>query len=210
MRLTRVARAVAFAGAAVFMMAATASATTITFSTSPGTGFNGGGLSLNSSSGELATLAFVPDAFVSTGVPSNVNLGNFTLACATCTNTGLGATFSAFTFNLVVTDQTDGTSATFVGTSSGGVVALNQSTVTITWSPLQLGPGSGFNSTFFQISDTTKIVNPVSGAQIGSTTVQAFVDSPDAPSTTPEPATLGLVGIGLVGLGLVRRKKVIS
>lgn len=63
-------------------------------------------------------VAFVPDSLVSTGVPSHINLGNFTLVCVTCTSTGLGSTFGAF--DLALTDQTDGNAVgTFVGTSPG-------------------------------------------------------------------------------------------
>jgi hypothetical protein len=80
----------------------------------------------------------------------------------------------------------------------------------MTWVPLQLGPapasgGSGsFGTSFFTIVDTTRIVNPTSGAQIGSTTVQGSINS----AAVPEPTTLSLVGGALLGLGLWRRKNV--
>ena len=61
-----------------------------------------------------------------------------------------------------------------------------------------LGEMAAFTITPFSI-----IVNPTSGAQPGSTTLQGNVVS----SVVPEPMTLGLVGGGLIGLGLLRRRK---
>jgi hypothetical protein len=201
------------------MMAADASAGTITFNTAQtgtgGTGFNGtGNLVLQSSSGADATLAFVPDMNSINAVPGNVNFGNFTLACASCSTQagGFGSTFAAFTFEVVITDVTDGATGIFVGSAAAGTAYLDSSTITLNWLPLQLGPGTNnvtsgsFGPTYFQTTVQTKIVNPSSGAQIGSTTVQGFVNS----SAIPEPATLSLVGGALLGLGLLRRKKGLS
>ena len=219
MQIARIIRPAALTGVAVFMMVAGASAATITFNTaqtgSGGTGFNGtGNLVLNSSSGVNATLAFVPDMNSVNAVPGNVNFGNFTLSCATCSTQagGLGAFFSGFTFDMVVTDVTDGATGVFVGTAAAGSVYLDASTLTLNWQPLQLGPGTSnatsgdFGPTYFQTVAQTKIVNPLSGAQIGSTTVQGNINS----SAIPEPATLSLVGGALLGFGLLRRKTGLS
>jgi hypothetical protein len=216
MHIARIIRSAALAGAAVFMMAGGASAATITFNTaqtgSGGTGFNGSGtLVLHSSSGTDATLGFVPDMNSINAVPGNVNFGNFTLACAACSTQagGIGAFFGGFTFDLVITDVTDGATGIFEGTAAAGSVYLDASTITLNWLPLQMGPGTSnatsgsFGPTSFQTVVQTKIVNPFSGAQIGSTTVQGNINS----SAIPEPATLSLVGGALLGFGLLRRKR---
>jgi hypothetical protein len=203
-------------GAMVFMLAANANASSVTFDTSAtgstGTGFNtSGNLSLSSTAGVSATLAFVPDPIATAAVPGNVNYGNFTLSCPTCTTQagGIGATFSAFTFDLVLTDVTDGATGVFKGSAAPGSVYLDASTITMNWLPIQLGPGfndvttGDFGPTLFTVTPTTSIVNPTSGAQVGSTTVQGAINS----TAAPEPTTLSLVGGALLGLGLLRGKK---
>src|ERR1700677_4899008 len=142
MQIARTIRFAAVTGAAVFMMAAAARAGTVTFNTAQtgtgGTGFNGSAdLVLNSSSGVAATLAFVPDMNSVNAVPGNVNFGNFTLACAACTTQagGLGSTFGAFTFDLVITDVTDGATGIFVGSAAAGTAYLDSTTILLNWLP---------------------------------------------------------------------------
>ena len=202
---------------AVFSMAVTASAGTITYSTNaPGTEFVSPttGLTLDSSSGLTATLTFEPDADIAIGVPSNINFGIFTLVCAECsTEETESASFDAFTFDLVITDESDGATGEFVGASAGGTVAINSSTITVDWSPVVLGPGStgaltgDFNLTDFEITSESRIVAPNSGANVGETTVQGDLNSGDVGSLVPEAGTLSMIGAGLIGLGLLFRRK---
>lgn len=200
-------------GAMVFTMALAASAATVTFGTDgPSTGFNGGVLnSITNTTGVAATLNYLADVNDTVNVPSNISLGNFTLACNTCTTqaNGTGSTFGAFTFSLMLTDVTDGASGIFLGTSSGGTVYSDSSSINIFWSPLQLGPGASgantgnFGTTFFQITNQTRIVDPNAGTVHGQTTVQGNVGS----TATPEPATFGMLGAALLGLGMFARRK---
>lgn len=213
MKLKRILQSAPILGLAILLMAVGASATTITYNTSAaGTGFGGTSLTLNSNAGAAATLTYIPQADVTVGLPSNISLGNFTLACPSCTDNpgGTSSFFDAFTFNLIVTDITDGATGQFVGTSTGGAVYNNLSGITINWSPLQLGPGTNnvltgdFDVTVFSTTVFTGVPSPNSGGAtgLGQVTVQGYVDS----TAIPEPATLSLVGGVLLGLGLLRRK----
>lgn len=200
-------------GAAMLMMSGGASGTTITFNTdAAGTGFGGGGLSLTNSLGATSTLTYVAAPDTTTGVPSNVNFGNFTLACAACSTQAIGAGsfYNAFSFNLVITDVTDGATGQFVGSSTGGTVFSDVSQLTINWAPLTLGPGvsnaltGSFGPTTFSTTVFTGIVAPNSGEPggLGQSTIQGFVNSSDV----PEPATLGMVGAAMLGLAMLRRR----
>lgn len=198
-------------GIALLLAAHANAGTVISYTTNDaGTEFAGGinSLTLHSTAGQTATLTFSPNTASGTGVPSNVNFGSFLLYCSTCT-TAQSTIFSAFTFDLLVTDTTDSATGEFVGTSPGGVVSSDSSTVEVDWqAPYTIGPGTSnaltgnFGKTVFDIiSQITLIVAPNSGSAPGVSTVSGQVFA------TPEPTTLALIGGALCGLGLVKRKK---
>jgi hypothetical protein len=218
MIIKRLAQVVSITGLAALMMVGSASAAGITYTTS---GAGGawiandpvtGELTLKDTSGQTATIVFTPNSASNTGIPSNIDLGDFDLTCATCTTLagGQGAFFAAFTFDLIVTDSTDGATGEFVGTSNSGTVYSDSSTIDIIWSPLTLGPNTvnamtgNFGATSFTITSPTQIVGANSGTPAGDTSVQAFVSG-----ATPEPATLPLIGGGLMALGFLGRKKLL-
>ncbi len=203
--------------AAVLVFAtASAGASTIVYDTgdSPLTMFTTGGDVLDSTGGAVATLMYNPIVDTSVGTPTNIGLGSFDLVCATCGTeaSGLGTAFSAFTFDLVVTDDTDGATGEFVGTSSGGSVWSDVSTISIDWSPVQLGPGMSnaltgdFGTTWFTIITPTLIVAPNSGTPPGVTTIEGTVNA-TAVSSVPEPATLAMVGSAFLALAALGRKR---
>jgi PEP-CTERM motif len=216
MKINRIIGACLAAGLAGFLMGASASASPITYNTNgPGTGFGGTSLVLNNSSGAVATLTFNPRPNITTGVPSNVSFGNFNLLCLTCTTQALlgGSFFNAFTFDLVITDITDGATGRFVGSSIGGSVFSDVSQITINWAPLQVGPfgnaalTGSFGTTSFTTTVFTGIVAPNSGQTLGRSTVEGAVDflGSSLDVAAPEPSTFVMVGAALFGLGVWRR-----
>lgn len=209
----------ATAGLAALAMAGSVSAATVEFNTStPGTGFGGGSsLTLDNTSGAAATLTFIPALSSVTGTPSNVNFGNFTLVCATCTTqaVGAGSTFGAFAFDLVVADTTHGATGQFVGSSAGGEVFSDVSTISVAWMPLMVGPGTNnaltgdFGPAQFSLRPFISIVAPNSGAVPGQSTVEGFVNSDDI-AVIPVPGSALLALSGLAMLGLIRRKRPVA
>lgn len=217
MTIKRPIHAAPFTVAAILIMtmAASASASSIVYDTTDGGSiFVGSGLTLNSTGGAAATLAYHPIGDTTVGVPTNINLGSFTLSCPSCGTeaSGLGTSFGAFTFDLIISDDTptnDTAVGEFVGTSSGGTVWSDQSSVSISWLPVSLGPGTtnaisgNFGTSVFTISTPSLIVSPNSGSNPGTTTVQGALAS----TAAPEPATMAMVGGLFIGLAALARKR---
>lgn len=111
-------------------------------------------------------------------------------------------TFSGLSFKNFKTSQNISQFGTFafdfanVSGSPHGVVSVDSLSFTLTASGLKASQFTGIALHFCTASGTN--CGPNTGYVVGT---------PSAPSTVPEPGTLGLVGTGLVGLaGIVRRR----
>jgi PEP-CTERM motif len=213
MKIKPLVQAALITGVAIFMMAASASATNITYNTVTGTGFNGvpGTLTLNSTSGVAAQLTYATQSTTVNASPTAaITLGNFTLTCLSCTGSTF-AFFPAFTFQLQ-DNETSPFSATgvFGGSAVASFIFSNSGSIAINWLPLTLGPGTAnasggtdFGTTSFSITSPT-VIGPNTNGGVSSVLGTA---TSSAVNPVPEPATLGLVGCSLLGLGMLRRKR---
>lgn len=152
--------------------------------------YTSGGSTININYADLATAA--NPANVSS--PTQVSYGIFNVDDSGATGS---VAIGAFSFSLVVHDLTDSGTTTFIGSSAGGTLSHNQSTVSVSWSPLvgQVG------ATTWSVFTPTQLVPPTTTA--GETTIQGQVAS-----GVPEPVSSALMGTGLLSLGFLARRKI--
>jgi hypothetical protein len=172
-----------------------------------GSGFTTAGVSTALTvGGETLTFTFTPSE-PATPVASGTNTawGSLFLSLSG-NNSSRSFDLSTITLTLQLVDLATGGFVTEVGTFSGTAsntgTSLTGSTGVITWSPQGTQSVGGLSTTTF----TTDNSDPVGAllAPTASTTVNGTVATV---STTPEPATFGLMGAALLGLGALARKR---
>jgi len=127
---------------------------------------------------------------VSANPVTGINIGQFTVAGGSGT---FGGT-DMFTLTIWQTVPAGGSGTS--STSISGVVTGNSNTVTVTFSPTTLFIGTDI----YTVNASQLLVAPNSNVA-GVTTLQGTVTS------TPEPASLGMLGASLIGLGIAFRRR---
>ncbi len=133
-----------------------------------------------------ATIIFKPEATTSVSSPTNISLGDITVA-------GGSGTFSGDSIVLTITQTVPlpGGSASSSSSVSGSITSTSDG-IDLTFTPTHFSIGG----VAYIIQNNYFLVAPNTNA--GDTSLQASVGS-------PEPVTLGLVGASLLGLGVMAR-----
>lgn len=164
------------------------------------------GLIMNGTAGSTASTIFQ----IGTVGGGNSNLGSLSLTTGALLSGSLktGGTFAPGTLTMNVTNYNGFSGVLFTGT-------FGNSTIPITWQY------DGKVGTFYQY----ELIGPVSGIWEGGATVSGqtaqlyfhsktqynggpiSLASGTTAIVTPEPGTLGLMGVGLMGMGMMVRRK---
>ena len=196
------------------IMAATASASTISYNTTGTTlNCNGvagcvqntatsvtvGGLTLTYNSGagnNVVTPSFISFGNIATtGTGTNVNLGGLQLVLKINSTPSGGSTTSG---NL----QVGALSGLLSTSNSSASIAWSNNNTTTTFGTL---PGAAIGAQIYQVTNSPlSLQAPTVGNPVGQTSIQGAVADVSA---TPEPATMLLMGVGLAGAGILRRRR---
>jgi MYXO-CTERM domain-containing protein len=187
----------------VGLMAGTASAATIAYTTSGSTlscnGIAGcvpDGLSGVTLDGTL-TIVYNPGSASNVKTPSNINLGNLVTSGS---GNDIDLTGLKLTINILSTPP--GTSGSLPNGSVSGTISVDQSLASITFSPSNTTtsfgtlPGVNIGGIIYQVKQTTlDIEDPTDGSPVGETSIQGAVSAVPEPSTLLPALALGLIGL---------------